>query len=168
MVSSGTDWGTVPSWLALAGGSTALLTYLSARRDTRRAAAAGVYIVVSKFRFSVPPAEGDFTEYKLVNGGLLPIYDASVSVWEFGTERRTWRFRRECDWMTGARIGGRVHTAIEPGGSATGEDMPAPEYPETHSTPISPPILLIYRDGNGRQWVRWPTGKLSRVWIRRS
>ena len=71
--------------------------------------------------------------------------------------------------MTGDRIEGRVHVNIEPGGTAVGTDMTAPQYPKPkHSKSSgSPPVMLIFRDGFGREWVRWPNGKLNRVrWVR--
>lgn len=153
----------VPAWLALAGGFVALLSYRTTRRDLRRAPAASVYVVVTHFRASAPAKPDDQTTYKVVNGGALPIYDVGVSVWEFGRRRRSWRFRKVGQWMTGTRLEGRVHIAIEPGGEVTGEDMSAPSL-VGWKVIEAPPVLLIFRDGNGRRWVRWPDGRLNRAW----
>lgn len=163
-----TDWGTVPAWLALAGGAAALVSYRTSRRDLKRAPAAGVYVVVTSFHVSAPHEREDHTAYKVSNTGTLPIYDVCVSVWEFGKRRRTWRFRKANDWMIGARIEGRTHICIEPGSEAAGDDMSPPKL---HAGVLkkfeAPPVMVVFRDGNGRRWVRWPDGRLNRVWLLR-
>ncbi len=161
-----TDWGSVPAWVGLAFGSTALAAYVSARRDARRAPGAAVYLVHQGFKVSSPPSDDDFTAYKVVNTGSLPVYDVGVSVWEYGRRRWFWRIRRFTRWMTSDQITGRVHVAIEPGGQGEGGDMPAPRHrseAKRVGDSTAPPVLVVFRDGNGRQWVRWPDGRLNRV-----
>jgi hypothetical protein len=63
--------------------------------------------------------------------------------------------------MTGRRIVGRVINTLMPDSSTDELDLPAPERPGPVEEP--PPIMLMFRDGSGREWVRWPDGNLTRI-----
>jgi hypothetical protein len=158
-----TDWGNVPAWIALVGGLSALVSYATARVDARRVVASGLYVVPTRYKYGDPPSDENRSDHKIANAGSLPVYDVGVSVWEFGRRRWFWRFRLATDWMSGKRLEGRVFPAIEPGGTVDVEDMTPPQRPTEPTDSRRPPILLIFRDGNGRKWVRWPDGRLNRA-----
>ena len=162
-----TDWGNVPAWLGLVFASVALLSYVTSRLDSRRSAASGVHVIPVTFQYSAPkPKEGDHTAYRIVNAGRVPAYDVEVSAWEFGSRRWLWRFRRAPSWMTGARIDARLHIAVLPGQSVWSKgdaELTAPRIGARQSESPVPPLMLIFRDGDGRRWVRWPDGRLNRA-----
>jgi hypothetical protein len=157
------DWGSVPAWLAIVcsgGGAAAVATARSARRTH----GAAVYVTSAGYRVSDPPDPDDFTGYKLVNSGTLPVHDVGISVWEFGRRRWLWRFRNGARWMTGERLQGRVYPSVEPGDEKTANDMPAPHrVVKRPRGAVAPLLLLTFRDGVGRRWVKWPDGRLNRV-----
>jgi hypothetical protein len=82
LVDKGVDW---VQWLALAGGLTAVLTYVSGRLDTARSEAGKLFVLVTDFETG-PPSALVFTKYKVVNESDLPV--SSVEVRTFGWGRR--------------------------------------------------------------------------------
>lgn len=157
------DWGSIPAWIALGGGGGTVFSNL-ARRDAQRAPANAVFAIPTDWSIASAPGSGH-VRIKLVNGGAAPIKDANVSVWDFGRRRMTWRFRKVTGWMTGSRLECRVYATVEPGAVIDDpSEYDAPPFPKKRPESIVPPILLTFRDGNGRQWVRWPNGRLNRIW----
>jgi len=153
------DMGSVPAWIGLAGAFIALATWLG----RRRAAALRVYVVATKWRWSQPPKDTDFTNYKIVNNGTLLIRHVRVSVWGDGKRRWFWRFRHGERWMTGERLEGRIHHAVEPGSPAKGTDMMMPTSWLQKAKVREPRIMLIFEQGR-RTWVQWPDSRLNRVY----
>jgi hypothetical protein len=164
-----TDWGSVPQWLALGGVLLAVASYIAGRWDVVRDNAAKVYVIITAFQIGTGRADGPgaWTKARIHNGSALPIYDAALSAWEWGARRSTWRLRKHSAWMTGEQVTGCVFPTISPGGDSDEEELfglhhPSREDPKPES--IRPPLMLVFRDGNGRRWVRWPDGRLNRVW----
>lgn len=162
-------WSGVLQVLAVLGGLVAVATFVVGRLDADRSQASGVYLVITSYRYGVRKAsEGppNHTLFKIHNESDLPVLDVGVGAWHFGRRRRLWRFHPPLRWMTNGRITGQVFPTILPR-STTGEmDIwPAdpPPHTERHDT-SRPPLVLTFRDGRGRRWVRWPDGKLSRRW----
>jgi hypothetical protein len=154
------DW---VGWLALVGGFVALVTFSMGRRDLARADAACVYVLVTKFRAGTPTEKHPiFTTYQIFNPSRLPLLGVSPSAWTWGRRRVTWRFRRYERWMTGQRLVGRAYATIAPNGSTHEHDLPGLET--VGGAGATPPVMLIFRDGHGRRWVRWPDGKLCRLY----
>jgi hypothetical protein len=164
LATGGTDWGDVPAWLALIAGLIAVLTFVAGRLDARRAHAAQVFAVLTDFRLTERPefeGEGHVTVTP-TNYGPAPIFDAGVYVHEFGRRHWLWRMRRSTDWWTGEWVDGAAHgwTTIKPQSEGEQAVLPAPtamrDQPQAR-----PHVILSFRDGNGRRWVRWPDGKLQ-------
>jgi hypothetical protein len=153
------------AWLTLGTILVALTTFVMGRRDEARAPAAHVYVVVVDFRTG-RPTDGNpvFTDVEVRNDGEFPILDPSVQLWNWGKPRRfTWRLRRLEGWLTSERKAW-VNGSYVPAKSRTGVHRLCglEDKTEIEGSP-SPPIVLMFRDGNGRLWVRWPDGKLKRV-----
>jgi hypothetical protein len=152
----GVDW---VQWLALAGGLAAVLTFSANRRDAARTDAAKIFVIVTLDQ-TAPPPEGQatFTEYQIVNKSDTPAASVAITAWDWGRRRVTWRLRGFGDWWTGKVIAGGVIPTMTPGGTSEGR-FPGCEKPgppgERH------PLMLRFRDGLGREWVRWPDGKLT-------
>jgi hypothetical protein len=156
------DWGSVPAWIALIGGFIAAAAFWTGRRDRTKADAARVYAVVTSFRGGGRSDE-NFTNTRIYNDGARPIFDVGLSVWEWGRRRWTWRVRRHEHCMTGNRIEGAVYSGVLPGTNTTEAELRGLVTYSRYGLEVAPPILLIFRDGNGRRWIRWPDGRLSRL-----
>jgi hypothetical protein len=125
--------------------------------------AASLYVKVP-LHLAGPAAPPDvaFTKYQIVNDGALPASSVGVSAWTWGRRRITWRFRRRDSWMTGSRLeGGAVFPTIVPRSRTEVHDLPG--LWEWGPPGDPPPIMLTFRDGLGRRWIRWPDGKLTRL-----
>jgi hypothetical protein len=132
------------------------------RFDAARAEAAAVYVMVTRWQPApAPPDRPLLTWYRIFNKGSRPALAVRVAAWDWGRRRLTWRFRRYGNWMTGPRIMGHVINVLTPDSSTCENTFPAPERPGPVEDP--PPIMLMFRDGSGREWVRWPDGKLTRI-----
>ena len=162
-----TDWGSVPSWLGLAGVVVAAAAFVSGRFDAMRRPASMVFPIVTSYKYGSRD-EDNHTTVRIENGSDMPAFECGISLYDWGRRRRAWRVRPHDNWMTGKRIVGRVYPTLL-AHSETGEDqLPGLANPmEPDHTPtlryVSPNVLLVFRDGNGRRWVRWPDGKLSRL-----
>jgi hypothetical protein len=150
------DLGTVPEWLALLAIVGAFTSYWGRRRS----AALQVYAVVTEFSRSTPPSDDDHTDYKIVNNGTQLIRNVSISAWESGRRRWFWRFRKLNRWMTGERLEGRVHFAVEPGNPASGDDMTSASWAALMEAPY---LMLIFEQGR-RRWVQWPDARMNRLY----
>ena len=146
------DW---VQWFALSGGLVAALAFIADRLDHARSDAAAAYVVFDL----------DKSKVEVHNDGPLPILSVDVDAWGYAARRRrTWRVRYIGSWMTGATGGYqpvRHIPTIGPGSSFKEIDMlelPSP-WPANHP----PTVLLVFTDGRGRRWVRWPDGRLSRL-----
>jgi len=154
------DW---VQWLALAGGLTAVAAFVQERRDRIRADAADVYVVVTEYRCASPEdEERSFTRFQVFNRAARPIFRVGVAAWDWGRRRITWRLRRHENWMTGRRIVGRVFSTIAP--STETSEAKLPGLLPDGDPGESPPIMLVFRDGHGRRWVRWPDGRLMKAY----
>ena len=157
------DWdlGSIPEWFALAGGLAAAGAFILGRRDLRQADAASLYLMVTAYRSGTPSETPNFTKFKITNDSERPAYRVGIAAWSFGVRRWTWRLRRHDHWMTGHRIAGRVYPTVEPRSSVANE---LPGVDEWGPGGESPPVMLVFRDANGRGWVRWPDGRLTRLY----
>jgi hypothetical protein len=156
----GIDW---VQWLALAGGLSAVAAFMANRRDAARSDAAGVYVQVTLFQGApAPGGSATFTRYKIVNNGQLPASSVGIQALDWGRRRLLWRLRRRKNWWTGDWLaGGAVYPIISPNSETDENELAGPAKwgptGETH------PLMLKFRDGQGREWVRWPDGKLTRL-----
>jgi len=153
------DW---VQWLALGGGLAAVGTFWANRRDASRSLAACIYyVVIVQQQAPPPPGEATITRYKVVNESNGLATSVAISAWGWGRRRVTWRLRRQVGWWTGDRIIANVLHTVTPGGCSEEGEFPGPPMPgppeERH------PLILQFRDGLGREWVRWPHGKLTRM-----
>lgn len=157
----GIDW---VQWLALSGGAVAVATYVEDRRQRARADAASVYVEVPEF-LPVQPPRGGHTRFVIVNDGPLPILRVSVSGWGWDARRRlTWRVRPVGSWMTGGpRLPGGVFPQVMARSRTDEHDLPPLVMDKDADPGVRPPVMLVFRDGHGRSWVRWPDGRLSRA-----
>jgi hypothetical protein len=102
--------------------------------------------------------------YEIHNDGPLPILGVDVSGWSWGSRRRvTWRLRPIDQLMTGKSAPGGAfgNTDIAPWTRTSEQELPP--QPRIVLAGEPPPIMITFRDGRGRQWVRWPDGRLSRM-----
>lgn len=154
------DW---VQWIALSGGLVAAASFVRDRREAQRVDAASVYVVVTTYNTGTPGGTYPiFTKYVIHNTGALPALTVGVSGWPATARRRlTWRLRPIGQWMTGTRAPGGVFPTITPGG-VTAEHEVRPLSSSTIGGE-APPIMLTFRDGRGRSWVRWPDGRLNRL-----
>jgi hypothetical protein len=150
-------------WLGLGGAAAAVATFVWSRVDASRAEASAVYVMVTLFQHGpVPPDTAMFTRYEIINDGSQPALSVGVDAWDWGRRRITWRFRRHKHWMTSDWVAtGGVYPTITPKTRIEADDLPGLD--DWGPAGERPPIMLRFRDGQGRQWVRWPDGKLTRL-----
>ncbi len=153
------DWGNVPAWIALLGGGVALLSYLTSRDDARRSAAIGVYFVMD-YNNSYG---ADKLNLSIINSSTMPIHNVLLQSFDGPCKRRKF-WRLSGFLMTSTLLEIRHVFAIKPGDSvsqpgirAVRPGRPAPEMPTAQ-------LVLTFRDGNGRNWVRWHDGRLNRIY----
>jgi hypothetical protein len=159
----GSDWGDVPLWLALVIALVAAVAFVDGRLDGRRAMASRVYVVVATdFTASsdvLGGAEGHVS-VRPTNYGESPAFGVAVALHDWGHRRRYWRFRTRDQWWTGSPVAGgtRIYSMVEP--ESSGEIV---ELPPAAGVPPRrvPQVILTFRDGSGRRWVRWPNGTLQ-------
>lgn len=160
------DWGSVPAWFTLLAVGIAAATYGAARRDTARGPAGHVHAIVTSFRQSTD-ADDRHTEVVIVNGSHMPIFDVEVMLFGPGKRWRLWRVRRRRNFMSGDLIASRtIHTMTA---ASESEELPFPGLEVTlmEMSFARPPVVVRFGDGNGRRWIRWSDGRLSRVRRRR-
>jgi hypothetical protein len=154
------EWGTVPEWLTLGTLLLALGAFVVERWDKTRTPACGVYAVVDHPDADVGPAAVP-TKVQIWNNGDFPVFDVFVSVWDGGKRRMTWRFRRHEHWLTGTRRQLCMIRHVSPEASADADVMWRLAAKPSDDASIMPPIVIKFREGNGRCWVRWPDGQLT-------
>jgi len=67
--------------------------------------------------------------------------------------------------MGGQRVLAPVPTAIEPSKDVQHTLIAAQPREGSYPLDHAPAISVIFRDGNGRQWIRFPTSRLRRVYL---
>jgi hypothetical protein len=175
------EWGPVSSWFVVGSVLVAASTFWAARRDAVRAQASKVYGVDSGDRFSTG-GPNEFMVVGVWNRSDGPIFDIHVFLYRYGgRRRRTWRWRSRNPylWLTseyvqraagfGADVfGPEVEVPpLDAGLQARvafgdpGRPVVKPDEPLDSSGYIAP-VVVTFTDGNGRRWVRWPDGRLSR------
>jgi hypothetical protein len=158
------EWSELPSWIGVIAVVIGALTFAASRRDAHRALASKVF-VFGPYQGASHDDPG-WTNVEIHNNGDAPIFDCSVSLYDWGERRRTWRARKATDWWSANRIDGRHFSIITPT-SRSAEDhglMGGLGNPPKRYESLRPPVILIFRDGNGRRRVRWPDGRLTRKW----
>jgi hypothetical protein len=150
------DMGSLPEWLSLGAAVSAALAGIIARRLSLRSAAACLYFTVA-----LPTIDQRSTRIKLVNPGAWPIRRVCVTEWDVGRRYFTWRLRRYPRWMTGRCMTGRGYWTVEPGSSL---EIELPIVSGLGPGDEGPPVMVGFRDGQGRRRVRWSDGKLTRLY----
>lgn len=168
MIAGPADWGSVPAWLGLGGALIAAMSFLAGRRDAKRRPAALVFPITVNHRFGTSKPPDTFTNVQIENGSDMPIYDCILVLYQWGRRRRLWRFHTVQNWMTGERVVGRVYSIIRANSVSQVAELPGLGLPPQGKgwraqMDMAPTALLMFRDGNGRRWVRWPDGKLTRL-----
>lgn len=143
-----------------------MATFVLARRDASRTAASKVHVIVLRYQHgrSLDEVSPDpFLVVQVVNGADQPIFDIGLVVWQWRARRRIlWRVRRHDDWMTTKRLQDVVVTNVRAADKSVELDLRGMDAPPT-LTYLAAPLMLVFRDGNGRRWVRWPDGELRRL-----
>jgi hypothetical protein len=162
------EWGTVPGWLGLLALVFTAATFVIGRRDAGRDLASKVSVIVLSMRWGGGPVtggQGNHTTAQIRNDSDAPIFDCQIVLFDWGLRHSLWWERTVPEWWTTRRVDGRLIATVLPNSQSAndaaeldGLGLP-PQKPES----ILPPLVLIFRDGNGRHWVRWPDGKLSRL-----
>lgn len=98
----------------------------------------------------------------LVNDGPAPIRFVGVTLFRPGRRRWGWRLRpsRTSRW-TGEKVSGRFFPIVWPETRIDGDNMEFVGRFQDWGLGFHP-IVVEFTDGNGRRWVRWPDGRLSR------
>jgi hypothetical protein len=160
-VPSAMDW---VQLLALTGGLVAALAFVAGRLDLARSDAAAVYVITKPVPIESNEQEYRPGKYEVHNDGPLPILSVFVFVWEGESRRRrTWRLRPPEAWMTGrSTVDGFGYPIVAPRSSTEEADLLG-GMADPYWTGDPPQVMLIFLDGRGRYWVRWPDGRLSRL-----
>lgn len=148
-------------WLAFGGVLIALSSFVFGRRDFGRELAGKVFVLTLRWHVGIPEA---FTKVRVTNGGASPIFSVGVATFDWGRRGRVWWLRRPDRWWTGDRLVGRTFAIVSPSSQTEIAELPAPTTAERG--PELPPVILTFTDGNGRRWIRWPDGRLSRRLLR--
>ncbi len=160
------DWGSVPEWLSLLAIVGGVIAFWIGRRDAARQLASRIFLIVLSFTISSDESKRT-TKIEVANLTETPIFDVNVLQFSWGHRRRSWRFRSSDQWCTGNRLRpGRLFATIAPNTRGVTQTMQG-LGPSPDATQVTPPFVLVFRDGNGRRWVRWQDGRLSRISARR-
>jgi hypothetical protein len=169
-VIAGIDWGSVPEWFAFAAVLVAVAGYWSSRRDREREQASAVFVELTQFRKSanVSPTIEMTVTATVRNTSRGQIVDVGIGLYAPGARRRGWWFRtKRVDWWTGEYLTGRVYYTIRGQNIGTPVDLAATYQTVDQATHRDRPALVLeFTDANGRRWVRWPSGQMSRMWRR--
>jgi hypothetical protein len=156
------DWGSVPEWLSLLAIVGGVVAFLIGRRDASRSQASRVFLIVLSFTTSTD-ARSATTKVEVANLSDAPVFDVNVLQFGWGGRRRTWRLRTTDQWTTGDRVRpGRLFATIPPNTRGLTQNM-AGLPPPPLAGQVTPPFVMVFRDGNGRRWVRWHDGRLNRL-----
>ena len=168
------DLGDLPTWIGLGGAVAALTTYASSRRDSKRTPASSVFVTCPDGQENEP----DIRTITVHNASALPVTDVVISSWsstpkkegrpwdilrlDFGDDfskphRFFWHFFRWWNWLWGWKLQHWYWYSVGPG-----ECRQVGLLVETTARRLAPQLMLTFRDGSGRAWVRWPDGRLSR------
>ena len=155
-------WDAVASALALAGGLAAVATFTATRRDRVRELAAKTYVIITKYRCGTED-QNPITVVEIHNDSELPVYRLSLMAWDWGVPRITWRLRSIDHWMTSRRVDAHLLATIPPHSRSREHTLIGIDVWSSPGPAERPPVMLVFLDGHGRWWVRWPDGKLNRV-----
>lgn len=180
-------WNGVLQVLAVAGGLVAVATFAASRLDGQREQASAVYLIQRNWTMDMDEPDAAKVTVALHNDSDLPVLDIAVASWNFGSRRRLWRLHASNDWcgpwrrakrsqrrgdelLSGSWLGSSSRANLQPRSTTADAVLRAP-----HTRPaaredenLRPPVTLAFRDANGRRWVRWHDGKLSRRWPSRA
>jgi hypothetical protein len=167
--------GDLPTWIGLGSAVAALFTYISSRRDSKRTPASSVFVTCSDGRGDDP----DIRTITVHNGSAFPITDVTISSWssapnqkgkwwwnllrmdvsdDFSKPHRfLWHILKWWNWIWGWKLQHWYWYSVGPG-----ESRQVNLLVETSAKRLAPQLMLMFRDGSGRAWVRWPNGRLSR------
>lgn len=152
-------------WLAVIGGLILVMAFVLNRRDAGRVLASRVHVVVVSYRHGPSPEGAPFLNLQVVNGGDAPVFDIGISIWGWdGRRRRLWRLRKHREWMTSKRVLGVVVTAVYAADRSKELELKGLETTPRTLSYRATPLMMVFRDGDGRRWVRWPDGRLSRLY----
>lgn len=175
MTGCAVDWGTVPQWLGLAAAIVAVTAFVVSRRDLSRTEASSVYVMADSHKYSMKRVDNDdgttdrITSLELAgrihNAASTPITDCTMHLYAPNGRRRLWWWTSQSPqaWWTTKRLIGRSYYTIAP--ESAGEQFEYHRQIDIQGGPPKglPTMVTTFTDGHGRRWVRWPSGKLSRV-----
>jgi hypothetical protein len=155
------EWGNVPQWVGVIGavGSAAVAarTFVVNSRDHRAACARRVWPISA-----TPedwPVESDPNVYNI---SALVRNDSDEPIFDCLLEMHRWDWTRKSVQTHESQVGGwligtiNAHSDTEPCPLPV-DDTPAP--PKLGPTLVFP-LSVSFRDGQGREWVRYPDGVL--------
>ena len=149
-------------WLALAGGLVAVAAFVVSLHESAKRHASAIFVVATHTPHGDPPRPGEFTRFVFHNDSDLPALDVTVSAWAFGRRRRLWRLCRPDKWLGSKRLGSWHYPTVPPHTSTKEEQLKPPPVTPKRGGSTRPPLVITFRDGTGRRWVRWPDGRLQR------
>ncbi len=179
MIVAALGWSGLLQILAVLGGLVAVATFVAGRLDGQRVQAAAVYLLHGEWHMDMDHHDRAYTQVQIHNGSGLPIFDVVVSSRTFGSRRRLWRLCQPANWLgplggvkdptditSGLWLSSASTASMRPGETTTQIPLRAAftRPAATEDLNLRPPVVLVFRDANGRRWVRWHDGKLSRRW----
>jgi hypothetical protein len=168
------DLGDLPTWIGLGSAVVALITYVSSRRDSKRTPASSVFVTCPDGRGHDP----DIRTITVNNTSTLPITDVTISSWSSTPKRAGpwwriprldfsddlskphrffWHFFQWWNWLWGWKLQHWYWYSVGPS-----ESRQVDLLVETTARRLAPQLMLTFKDGSGRAWVRWPNGRLNR------
>lgn len=164
------SWDRAAQVVAILAGLVAVATFALNRRDRTRAAAASVFPIVERFK-TLPllgGVEGDeMTVVRIANASQLPVYGTRVMLFDWGSRKWLWKFKlTESVWTTD-RVDGAMIQTIRPLSESDEVELKPVTFPSEEFLEYPPQVVIWFRDGFGRRWVRWPHGRLSRLRLSR-
>lgn len=145
----------------------AVATYWVNRRGEMRDLAGHVYVERVEFE-SGSQIETESAQRIIVgpvvvslhNAAATPIQNMHVYLFDWGSRSRGWRTRRDPKtWWTGECRGQSLVPVVRPE-STVDVEFPSAEH-HLLADSAFPPIVLVFTDGRGAQWVRFPDGRLK-------
>lgn len=168
------DLGDLPTWIGLGSAVAALITYASSRGDSRRTPASSVFV-------TCPEGCGDKPDIRMItvhNASTFPITDVTISSWSITPKKANgwrriprmdfsddfskphrffWHFFKWWNWLWGWKLQHGYWYNVGPS-----ESKQVALLVDTNERRLAPQLMLVFRDGSGRAWVRWPNGRLNR------
>jgi hypothetical protein len=145
------------TFIALVLAAVAVLTYGSKVNEGRRDLARFVHTLEARVS-----EDHRILDAVLANDGPAPIRFVGVTLFRPGRRRWWWRVRRgRTGWWTGDKVSRRFFPIVWPETRIDDENMQFVGRFDGSGLGFHP-IVVEFTDGNGRRWVRWPDGRLSR------